>query len=102
MKENCSMAGKTLSRNWLIKRKRRKVPYGTDTSTGKQNSSKPLELPSNTSSIRRLKNEKTSEHPSGKRKGDDGVSFFLLFNFYFLHFESNIIGKEMSHERKDI
>lgn len=75
MKENGSMAGKVLNRNWLMKRKRRKIPYGIDTCAGKQQSSKPLELLSNTSSIRRLKNEKSSEHPSSKRKGDDGYYY---------------------------
>lgn len=80
MKENGSMEGKVLNRNWLMKRKRRKIPYGIDTCSGKQQNSKPLELLSNTSSLRRLKNEKSSDHPSSKRKGDDGVCSFFLFD----------------------
>ena len=38
MKENKSSAPKMLNRNWVLKRKRRKLPLGLDQSSGKEQS----------------------------------------------------------------
>lgn len=78
MKESDSPSSKMLNRNWVLKRKRRKLPSGPDVSNGKEKVSKPLDLPSNDSPKCRVKNEVTSSHSSGKKKGNDGVSVYII------------------------
>lgn len=75
MKESDSPSSKMLNRNWVLKRKRRKLPSGPDVSNGKEKVSKPLDLPSNDSPKCRVKNEVTSSHSSGKKKGNDGYYY---------------------------
>lgn len=81
MKDNSSSTSKMINRNWVLKRKRRKLPCGPDLSNGKEENLGGSETPRNTSSSkRRLKIEINSDRPSSKKKGNDGVSnyFFTL------------------------
>lgn len=79
-----------LNRNWVLKRKRRKLPSGPDVSNDKEKASKPLDLPSSDSPKSRVKNEITSSRSSSKKKGNDGVSIFIMF--FFISF--SIYGSE--------
>lgn len=85
MKENGEENSTMLNRNWVLKRKRRKLPSGTDKSRDKGKIDKPVKFPSTS----RLKNDpkddnSTSDQSSGKRKGNDGVSsLYFSFHFYF-------------------
>ncbi|KAL2473962.1 Protein CHROMATIN REMODELING 4 [Forsythia ovata] len=75
MKDNSSMTSKMLNRNWVLKRKRRTLPNGTDKSSGRENNSRPVEEPSSsTSSKCGPKDDVTLDHP-GRRKGDDGYYY---------------------------
>ncbi|KAJ6714653.1 CHROMODOMAIN-HELICASE-DNA-BINDING PROTEIN 3-RELATED-RELATED [Salix viminalis] len=77
MKDNGSTSSKMISRNWVLKRKRKKILYGRVVSTGKEDNS---ESPRNTSAAkRRPKSEQSSELSSSKKKGNDGA--FLHSNF---------------------
>lgn len=83
MKENGSSTSKMINRNWVLKRKRRKLPCGPVLSNGKEDSSVVSESPRNTSSAkRRLKNEISTERFSSKKKGNDGVSYLLCFQHF--------------------
>lgn len=75
MKENGSPSSKMLNRNWVLKRKRRKLPSGPDVSNGKEKASKPLDLPSSDSPKCQVKNEITSSRSSSKKKGNDGYYY---------------------------
>lgn len=77
MKDNSSSTSTMINRNWVLKRKRRKLPYGPDLSNGKEDSSAASESQGKTSSSakRRLTNEIISERLSSKKKGNDGVSY---------------------------
>lgn len=90
VKENGSPSSKMLNRNWVLKRKRRKLPSGPDVSNDKEKASKPLDLPSSDSPKSRVKNEITSSRSSSKKKGNDGVSIFIMF--FFISF--SIYGSE--------
>lgn len=76
MKDNGSLASKIINRNWVLKRKRRKLPYGPDLSNSKEKNSMPSEpLRNTTSAKQRRENEISSTLSSSKKKGHDGVSF---------------------------
>lgn len=84
MRENNSSTSKMINRNWVLKRKRRKLPYGPDLSNGKEHNSAASESPRNTSSAKRkVKSEIINDRFSSKKKGNDGVSY-LLFLFTFV------------------
>jgi len=89
MKENKSSAPKMLNRNWVLKRKRRKLPFGLDQSSGKEQSnskeenSLTSESSRNASAKRALKTEVPTDQISSKKKGNDGVSY--LFESILLH-----------------
>ncbi|KAF3450016.1 hypothetical protein FNV43_RR06095 [Rhamnella rubrinervis] len=72
-----------INRNWVLKRKRRKLPYGPDLSNGKEHNSATSESPRNTSSAKRkVKSEIINDRFSSKKKGNDGVSYLsFLFTF---------------------
>ncbi|KAJ6701519.1 PROTEIN CHROMATIN REMODELING 4 [Salix koriyanagi] len=73
MKDNGSTSSKMISRNWVLKRKRKKILYGRVVSTGKEDNS---ESPRNTSAAkRRPKSEQSSELSSSKKKGNDGYYY---------------------------
>ncbi|KAJ6393894.1 hypothetical protein OIU77_023184 [Salix suchowensis] len=75
MKDNGSTSSKMISRNWVLKRKRKKILYGRVVSTGKEDNS---ESPRNTSAAkRRPKSEQSSELSSSKKKGNDGQLWLL-------------------------
>ncbi|KAK7359611.1 hypothetical protein VNO77_01572 [Canavalia gladiata] len=81
MKENKSSAPKMLNRNWLLKRKRRKLPIGPDQSSGKEQSnskednSVTSESSRNASAKRVLKTEVATDQMSSKKKGNDGYYY---------------------------
>lgn len=78
MKENGSSASKMINRNWVLKRKRRKLPCGTVIANSKEDSLLVSESPKNSSSVKReLKSDIKSERFSSKKKGNDGVSYVL-------------------------
>lgn len=82
MKEDVAEASKMLNKNWVLKRKRRKIPSGLDSSTVKEDNSQPLEsVLNNPSSKGGVKDEVASIRSSSKKKGDDGVSF-SLYSFF--------------------
>ncbi|KAI5601740.1 hypothetical protein BDE02_01G111900 [Populus trichocarpa] len=73
MKDNSSTSSKMISRNWVLKRKRKKILYGRVVSTGKEDN---LESPRNTSAAkRRPKSEQSSDLSSSKKKGNDGYYY---------------------------
>ena len=85
MKESDSSASKMINKNWVLKRKRRKLPYGPGLSNGKEDSSMAPESPKSTSSAkRRLKGEINSEQFLSKKKGNDGVGYLLCENHFLL------------------
>ncbi|XP_052203689.1 protein CHROMATIN REMODELING 4 isoform X3 [Diospyros lotus] len=76
MKEGSSTTSKMINRNWVSKRKRRKLPYSVDTPNIKEDSHVALESPTSVSPPkRRLKNETNSDHSPGKKKGNDGYYY---------------------------
>ncbi|CAA2998636.1 CHROMATIN REMODELING 4 [Olea europaea subsp. europaea] len=75
MKESYSDTNQNLDRNWVLKRKRRKLPCGTDKSSGREKNSKSGEYPSSTSSKRDLKEKVSSDHSHSKKKGTDGYYY---------------------------
>ncbi|KAG5029239.1 protein CHROMATIN REMODELING 4-like isoform X1 [Glycine soja] len=81
MKENKSSAPKMLNRNWVLKRKRRKLPLGLDQSSGKEQSngkeenSLTSESSRNASAKRVLKTEVATDQISSKKKGNDGYYY---------------------------
>lgn len=80
MKDNSSVTSKMVNRNWVLKRKRKKLPYGPDTSKSKKNNSAPSESPGNVSSNHELKSKITSARFSRKKKGNDGVIYLLVYS----------------------
>ncbi|GMN64032.1 hypothetical protein TIFTF001_033108 [Ficus carica] len=76
MKENSSSNSKMINRNWVLKRKRRKLPYGPDVSNGKEDNSAASGSTRNTSSAKRkVKTEIINERASSKKKGNDGYFY---------------------------
>lgn len=75
MKEHGSLSSKMLNGDWVLKRKRRSLPSGSDVSNGKEKASKPLDLPSSNSPKSRAKNEITLNLSSSKKKGNDGYYY---------------------------
>ncbi|CAI9090602.1 OLC1v1025414C1 [Oldenlandia corymbosa var. corymbosa] len=69
------MAGKMLNGNWVLKRKRGKLPSGVNKTKGKESDPKTLESPSSTSSTQKLRSEDLSDRSSSKIKGNDGHFF---------------------------
>ncbi|KAK2634973.1 hypothetical protein Ddye_029765 [Dipteronia dyeriana] len=76
MKDNCSSTSKMINRNWVLKRKRRKLPCGPDLTNGKgENLGGSESLRNSSSAKRRLKSEISSERSSSKKKGNDGYYY---------------------------
>lgn len=76
MKDTDSSDPKMINRNWVLKRKRRKVPSGTTLSSSKKGNLGAPESPrSNSSAKRKLKDEISSDQLSSKRKGHDGYYY---------------------------
>ncbi|XP_059625437.1 protein CHROMATIN REMODELING 4 isoform X2 [Cornus florida] len=75
MKENGPLTTKMINRNWVLKRKRRKLPCGPDMSNDKDDSSIPLESPTNISSSKCKLKEMCSDQSMNKRKGNDGYYY---------------------------
>ncbi|XP_058072116.1 protein CHROMATIN REMODELING 4 isoform X2 [Magnolia sinica] len=76
MRENGTVHGKMIDRNWVLKRKRKRLPSGSDLFNGKEGISQPLESPRNNSSAkRRLKGDFNMSQSARKKKGNDGYYF---------------------------
>ncbi|KAI3466934.1 hypothetical protein Pfo_023597 [Paulownia fortunei] len=75
MKDNGSENSTMLNRNWVLKRKRRKLPAGTDKSGDRGKMYKSVKFPSTTISKHDLKEEDSLDQYSGKRKGNDGYYY---------------------------
>ncbi|XP_027345173.1 protein CHROMATIN REMODELING 4 isoform X2 [Abrus precatorius] len=81
MKENKSSAPKMLNRNWLLKRKRRKLPLGPEQSSGKEQSNSKEDNSVTSESSRHasakhvLKTEVAADQVSSKKKGNDGYYY---------------------------
>ncbi|KAG8365705.1 hypothetical protein BUALT_Bualt18G0134400 [Buddleja alternifolia] len=75
MKENGPESGVMLNRNWVLKRKRKKLPAGRDKSGDRGKSYKPVKYPSTTRSEDDLKEDDSLGQCSGKRKGNDGYYY---------------------------
>ncbi|GLT98846.1 hypothetical protein SLE2022_163230 [Rubroshorea leprosula] len=75
MKDNSSSGQKMINRNWVLKRKRRKVPCGTSLSNDKKDNLVASGSPRNASARRRLKGETSSNQLLSKRKGNDGYYY---------------------------
>ncbi|KAG8385101.1 hypothetical protein BUALT_Bualt03G0006400 [Buddleja alternifolia] len=71
MKKNNSETSTLLNGNWLIKRKRRKLPAGTDKSGDRRKNYKLVQNPPTNS----LKHDLNDDRSSGKRKGNDGYYY---------------------------
>ncbi|KAE9603296.1 putative DNA helicase chromatin regulator PHD family [Lupinus albus] len=78
MKENKSSSPKMISRDWVIKRKRRKLTPGLDhsggkdQSNGKEDNSGTSESPRSASAKRTIDTEVATDRFSSKKKGNDG------------------------------
>ncbi|KAK6240336.1 hypothetical protein SCA6_005725 [Theobroma cacao] len=75
MKDNGSSSSKMINRNWVLKRKRRKLPCGPSLANGKEENLVASESPRSTSAKRRLKGEISSDQLSSKKKGNDGYYY---------------------------
>lgn len=75
MKESSTENSTMLNRNWVLKRKRRKLPAGAVKFGDKSKFYNSLKFPSTTRSKRELKEDDSPDQRSGKRKGNDGVSY---------------------------
>ncbi|XP_077253431.1 protein CHROMATIN REMODELING 4-like isoform X2 [Tasmannia lanceolata] len=76
MRENGSVHDKIIDRNWVLKRKRKRLPSGSDLSNGKEGISVLSDSPrNNTSAKRRLKDDFNLSRSAHKKKGNDGYYF---------------------------
>ncbi|GAB4829608.1 hypothetical protein Ancab_019276 [Ancistrocladus abbreviatus] len=75
MKDKGAMPSKIISRNWVLKRKRKKLPYGPDLSSIKVNDSASGCEKSPASGKGRQKTEIKLEPCSSKRRGNDGYYY---------------------------
>lgn len=76
MKETVSTASKVINRNWVLKRKRRKLPCGPDLSNGKEGKAVACESLRNTSLAKcRAESVMSSDQSPCKKKGNDGYYF---------------------------
>ncbi|XP_065852202.1 protein CHROMATIN REMODELING 4 isoform X2 [Euphorbia lathyris] len=77
MKDSGSTASKMINRNWVLKRKRKKLLYGRVLANGnKEENSAAPESPKISSSVkRRPKSEISSDISSSKKKGNDGYYY---------------------------
>ncbi|GMJ00626.1 chromatin remodeling 4, PICKLE RELATED 1 [Hibiscus trionum] len=73
MKDISSLNSKMINRNWVLKRKRRKLPCGPSLANGKEENLS-SESPRSSSAKRRLKGESSSDQLS-KKKGNDGYYY---------------------------
>lgn len=65
-------------RNWLLKRKRKRLPCNSDVSTGKKNIS-PESSRSNSSTKQRIKEGTRISQSERKLRGHDGVNLYFAF-----------------------
>ncbi|XP_047948153.1 protein CHROMATIN REMODELING 4-like isoform X1 [Salvia hispanica] len=75
MKENGSENSTLLNRDWVLKRKRRKLPSGTDKSCDRGKIFRPVKFSSTTRLNNDQEEDDNLEQNSGKRKGNDGYYY---------------------------
>ncbi|XWS67399.1 hypothetical protein CRYUN_Cryun04dG0003700 [Craigia yunnanensis] len=75
MKDTSSSNSKMINRNWVLKRKRRKLPCGPSLSNGKEENLVASESPRSTSAKRTPRSEISSDQLSSKKKGNDGYYY---------------------------
>ncbi|MBA0717162.1 hypothetical protein Golax_004999 [Gossypium laxum] len=75
MKDISSLNSKMINRNWVLKRKRRKLPCGPSLANGKEENLLASESPRGSSAKRRLKGEIITDQSSSKKKGNDGYYY---------------------------
>lgn len=75
MKENKS-SSRMINRNWVLKRKRRKISF--EQSNGKVDNSISHDSSRNTPARRTIKTEVGTGQSSSKKKGNDGVSYLFF------------------------
>ncbi|XP_022979137.1 protein CHROMATIN REMODELING 4-like isoform X1 [Cucurbita maxima] len=76
MNEDESSSSKVISRNWVMKRKRRKLPSATDLHNKRDDRSLAIESPRSISLAKeKLKSEVRCDQFSSKKKGNDGYFF---------------------------
>lgn len=75
MKNDESSTSDVINGNWTLKRKRKNI--GSVKSNGKKNDSTPSDSHTSTSSKRKINEEDSSDRSPSKKKGNDGVSFYL-------------------------
>ncbi|KAJ9168494.1 hypothetical protein P3X46_020009 [Hevea brasiliensis] len=76
MKDSGSTTNKMINRNWVLKRKRKKLLYGRVVTNGKEEKLAALESPRSTAAAkRRPKSELSSDLSSFKKKGNDGYYY---------------------------
>lgn len=75
MKENGTENSTMLNRNWVLKRKRRKLPSGTDKSRDRGKIFRPVKFSSTTRLKNDLSEDENLDQTSGKRKGNDGYYY---------------------------
>lgn len=80
MREESSLCDDMIDRNWVLKRKRKRITSGVNLLNGKEGTSLSSEsLLKSTSVKRKLKGD------IDKIKGHDGVRYFFLLNMYSGH-----------------
>ncbi|KAL3741121.1 hypothetical protein ACJRO7_022263 [Eucalyptus globulus] len=76
MKDDSSLTNDISNKNWVLKRKRRKLPCGLDLVNGKEQNSVALEVPETTTSAKsKLQSEISLDWSSSKKKGIDGYFY---------------------------
>ncbi|KAI3664920.1 hypothetical protein L6452_43532 [Arctium lappa] len=75
MKNNELSTSDIINGNWVLKRKRKKIPSGQVKSNGNKTDSVPSESHTSTSSKGKLKKESSSDHSLSKEKGNDGYYY---------------------------
>lgn len=79
MKEKGSTPSSMISRNWVLKRKRKKLPYGPETLVKKDEEDLAAESAGVSCSTKDSHNtERRSKRLISKKKGNDGV----IYSFY--------------------
>lgn len=84
MREAGPLHDRMIDRNWVLKRKRKRVAYRSELSR-KEDPSLPLETPRNyPSAKRKLKGDVSVTRFSNKIKGHDGVIYIYIFMRIFV------------------
>lgn len=83
MREESSSRDNMIDRNWLLKRKRKRITSGLGLSNGKESTSRSSESLLN-NAAKRKKGDIHVSRLARKIKGQDGVRYLYLLNIYFV------------------